>query len=917
MLCERGERMNGHYKQRNFQSILFAFSAIVFVMVANAVAPPHLTRVGKFSYTGAPEDLGKAPYSGTVNVNDTFVAMAEKVYARTFSVNDTSVDTPSIFFVIDNSGSMSGNGNNNPTDRWGNRYVVTAMFIDSLYKYYPTTEIGFAVFGEFLWFRPSYSPLLAQCIAPNNKYDTSNGAYVPLYRLNKTYGTQLGYQIVKQFLATDTAGTGNGRYVTLSYTPPDPYGSTYTNINAGFEAAKSAFTKSTRSKKEDHFIIFLSDGESNRPTNDPTYYTTVAGATGVPTTLTVYFTNNGAVPGQIATMTQNVQNNNYSLANPKTRAWAYNNTSQEALTSFLMDSVLTIISPAANAKPTTITVNSSSVTGWDSAGSAFSFGKLFPLLGPTTPFAMSVVYRLPAGSSPPTETHTVNFNVNRQAGVNVPAPPFEKKYWDRDLTFRFGGAQIAVGTSATNPIELRFDFNPGTANYPYSNVTVDLYNAVGPTLDHETVTLLKGAGSFFSGTFTLATATTMTPGNHILEHAVAGDSVIAIFKNGENPKLPLDTFLVVLPLNIAPISIIDSAVTRDLNGNGYIDRIDFFVSRDTVYSPTAKNFTVTYNGITLVVDSVATSGRVMTLYIKEQKNSIPQTGWTPKVTVSDLPGVANGSVTALDRCPPVIWRVVKNELTKDHRLDTVWVSMSEKIAPTNGNSFGAMQPSRIFNVWNIDGSVKIDTILPGIPTLLTVINDSIVVFVMSNGRNLTDSNRLNLVDVDPLLCDKNGNVPNSINQKVLVEIKRPLVTAQAVPNPSGPTARRVEPGSLYFVNTPDALTWIKLDRAGSAIVVQNLPIPSNREDLNKLSGVLHIYDVAGNVVATAESDQNFGTSLNPSNKNFADLNLYWNGFNMQKMRVAPGIYRAVIYIDYHGLKGFKNTRTTTKIGIGK
>ena len=80
--------------------------------------------VGKFYYKG---DIKTLKNDTTILVNDTIVAMSEKVRAFSDVEADTISAPPSIFFILDNSTSMSGaNGN----DVLGNRFTVTSALID-------------------------------------------------------------------------------------------------------------------------------------------------------------------------------------------------------------------------------------------------------------------------------------------------------------------------------------------------------------------------------------------------------------------------------------------------------------------------------------------------------------------------------------------------------------------------------------------------------------------------------------------------------------------------------------------------------------------------------------------------------------------------------------------------------------------
>ena len=92
----------------------FVLSISLFTASVSAIT------VGKFSYKGALEDYN----NDTIRVNDTMIAMSEKIFSSTRVFADTLVDTPSIMFVIDNSTSMISGYNTDATDRNGNRFTA-------------------------------------------------------------------------------------------------------------------------------------------------------------------------------------------------------------------------------------------------------------------------------------------------------------------------------------------------------------------------------------------------------------------------------------------------------------------------------------------------------------------------------------------------------------------------------------------------------------------------------------------------------------------------------------------------------------------------------------------------------------------------------------------------------------------------
>ncbi len=229
------------------------------------------------------------------------------------NVQHQDVSPPSIFFIIDNSVSMMTNPGN---DSWGYRFSVAKALIDTLHTIFDSVEIGLAVFQQHLYFDPVDDPIFVQ--TPG--YDT--GAYIPLLTLDSSYAPsgELGYQILHGYLDCDTIGTGSSVYVDMVYTPSSLVIGKSTNINAAFAAAKHAM-QTAKYNKDKQFIFFFSDGEATYPNNNETQFLEDV-SEGVPTTYTIYFTNDNMVPWQIDSLTKVIQSNGYSTMNDSSKYYA-------------------------------------------------------------------------------------------------------------------------------------------------------------------------------------------------------------------------------------------------------------------------------------------------------------------------------------------------------------------------------------------------------------------------------------------------------------------------------------------------------------------------------------------------------------------------------------------------------------------
>lgn len=373
-----------------------------------------------------------------------------------------------------------------------------------------------------------------------------------------------------------------------------------------------------------------------------------------------------------------------------------------------------------------------------------------------------------------------------------------------------------------------------------------------------------------------------------------------------------DTLIVVLTAVTPPAHIV-YAVTRDGDGDGLIDRVDIRLDTSVALTTTMKyGMAIVYAGFPFTIDSIVrVSGSSYSLHVREQGIRGLQTSWVPTVTFSNVPGVeAGSSIIAADGCAPVIWRIVKHVEGSDRSKDTVYIFMSEKIRQSTGEPFSRTNlPDLTFFVWNGVDITKIDTMFTGINNFFRVVNDSVLVFIMSNGHDLNTGNLMNIRTDNIPLQDSNGNITPVQNRLVRVTIEGSTVTLAVYNNPSVPTIRHISSGELQFTHERNARQWVRSDGAGTLISIGNI-LPPGPEVQEKVKGWMRIYDAVGNSVNWGENQDIFS-----SIGNGYTMDIYWNGLNREGMAVAPGIYRAVIYIDYPKTAGMADIRRVKKLGI--
>lgn len=404
-----------------------------------------------------------------------------------------------------------------------------------------------------------------------------------------------------------------------------------------------------------------------------------------------------------------------------------------------------------------------------------------------------------------------------------------------------------------------------------------------------------------------------------------------------------DTLRVVI---IGPLAKPVNAVTKDLNGNGLLDRIE--IRFDMPVYKNSKHllsyFSIYYNNSPLSLDSFSISKDSMnlTLFLNEYKDtSMLQTGWTPVISFQNVEFALGGAVDSFnietfDGAGPVIKSVVKEIKNENRNDDVVTITFSEKITGPNGSQFSFIEmPERVFTVYTkYSNSFKAIPILSGIKHFNAPVEPNFVLFNTSNGNDLSGHNYLNIrTDKGAYIIeDLSGNIPSKQNRKVQVQIKGTVKTELLIaPNPSRPSFVHEKPGEFHLVHNPQAVQWVAREKAGVAII---FPIQLTESHGTVVGGQIVILDMIGNkVIADPETDYKFGNLFNkdPVVSNQKHLNIipsawrangsiyeyviYWNGYTKDKLKAAPGVYRAILKLYTKSGQGEKVTTFVGKIGI--
>ncbi|MBN2035483.1 MAG: fibro-slime domain-containing protein [Chitinispirillaceae bacterium] len=527
-------------------------------------------------------------------------------------------------------------------------------------------------------------------------------------------------------------------------------------------------------------------------------------------------------------------------------------------------------------------------------------------------------------------TGTWTLNPSDAITFDIPLPATQTGQWTidpatpgiADLTVTSLNASTSITIIVKSLIKLRL------VNVAVPDVAID---TIRMTTDSTLTVKVQGTWSTDPSTWIDVIGTwTLNP-----PFAVSFDTPLPVGLSGQwtiDPATPgtivltvqSGTASVTVPIIVAGLPWLDSAITRDINGNGLIDRIDLSFDRAAAIAPTlAGNFSVKH-GATIfpVTGIIPVDERHYQLLLQEQDTPLLQTSWMPTLVMAQVPKVTDATLTCLDGCAPVIYRIIKYiRVAGDRSRDTVLVLFSEKIQNQTGGRFYISNPpiETFITWWGAAGDTLADSLLAGISSFTRIAADSIIYFAMSNAKNLTSDNWMNIRAGSRYLRDPCGNFPEPVNRRVRVEVV-PILNINTFPNPSGVTRKRIPSDAIHIEKVPvngksEVKKWVLDDKAGTVISLVGLLVPPVRPDNSRdpVTLQLKIYDVVGNSVTWTTYHDIF--NMGPDQKAPSEINLYWNGINKNGMRVAPGVYRAVLYIDYSTASKIKDIRTVKKIGI--
>ena len=388
------------------------------------------------------------------------------------------------------------------------------------------------------------------------------------------------------------------------------------------------------------------------------------------------------------------------------------------------------------------------------------------------------------------------------------------------------------------------------------------------------------------------------------------------------------------------------AKTADVNGNGLLDKIKLYFNMPVfiLSESLLSRLSIQFHNTVFPVDSLIISddSLSMAIYLHEQNTPSLQTNWTPLIALDNTDYVLGGAkdslaITASDGAGPVIVSVVKEISKNGRKNDFVTVTLSEAVLGPDGMQLSLLElPQRVFYTWNLNSSQKFSklNLLNGIEHFSTPLKPNQLFFTTSNGKELTASHYFNL-RTDKKGCvitDLSRNAPLSCNRKVKVDVHGTAQEQMLIyPNPSSPTLRKEKPGEFHIEHNPSAVQWVASDKAGFVLQFQ-LSLPE--KGTFSVGGHISIIDISGNTVCSDPLiDYKWGNLLNsnavvsneqkknllPSswirNGSIYNYTIYWNGYNADGVKAAPGVYKAILRIFIKSGKKEQIQVYTGKIGV--
>lgn len=351
-------------------------------------------------------------------------------------------------------------------------------------------------------------------------------------------------------------------------------------------------------------------------------------------------------------------------------------------------------------------------------------------------------------------------------------------------------------------------------------------------------------------------------------------------------------------------SNLDSAITRDLNGNGYLDKIEImFDSSVTITTELAKKYLkIAYGSTTFTIDSVrsasgGSTGTLFNVFIQESSTGELQTDWKPLISVLNGDILALGeNVPCADGAGAVINKALfyQGDMKTDVNPgspDTIRVTLSEKVIWPD-----VPDANRIFNYYQ-NGSLR-----SGMFSSMTKVDEYTAILIVVDSVAV-ERDSLQLSSTSGVL-DLSSNKPPQNGRKVPIEWGKINISYTPSSNPF--SIFKPIPGNIvdYYKKAIELQNGQGASSNPTGVIigiqVKGKPL---QEKPDGSYGKLVIYDALGNLVAS---------DIKIAKVRGNDYGAYWNARNDKGRTVGFGTYLAKsTIVDMSG----KATYGKFKIGV--
>lgn len=366
------------------------------------------------------------------------------------------------------------------------------------------------------------------------------------------------------------------------------------------------------------------------------------------------------------------------------------------------------------------------------------------------------------------------------------------------------------------------------------------------------------------------------------------------------------------------LSILHQAITRDTNGNGYLDRIDLYftkaVSIDSTLIPDQLlNITETSSRKLQLHTLRSADSQTDTLWyvdLRETDRWGLQTGWEPSVSGTvpiliseNINHIQVSGLTATDGAGAVIDKAKYFPPDLNTQSDTLVIELSE---PVRRDLLIDANPADIFSFYRMGENTCNDDVLNESELIITentpFIQELMIVRNSTDNPDLAikphqDSLQLHSEGIDAAENEPPGR---ELARKTVIELGGDnTLVISATPNPFKPGATLSPEVMAFYADILEG-------RSSADGMIIALRARKPLKEKNGEFGTARIYDAVGNLIVEDLEMKQAGS--------YQDYGLYWDLCTKRGRRVSPGMYLCMVFCtDQEG----RVHKKTIKIGVSE